>query len=285
MKINNIIISSVFNFFDIPIRFIYCRLGFVSRLINKMMFWKIYSSDFKELDAKFENMNRFLLKNNINLKDKVILELGPGNSYINAYNFLLRGAKKVILVDKYPRNKFTKKQKEFSKKEIQFIRYKHPNKELFFLDGYNLKSDYIDFVSKDLTEINDLKVDFIYSISVMEHVKDVGGNIKKMANMLNRNGYMFHHIDMRDHYNFSNPFLFYKYSDYVWNHLLTKEGVSYTNRLRYDDFVQEFIKNKFIISEEKTTKYNLREVRINKHFKKYQNLDIGMLNILLKKIN
>lgn len=284
MQIKNRFASFVFDKFDAPIRFSYCKLGFVSKIFNKFLFWKLYSSNFIELDRRFEKMYECILKNNINLKDKVILELGPGNSYINAYNFLLKGSKKVILIDKFPRQIKTKKQQKYFLDEIDYIKNKYKIDNLFFLDqSNNIKSEYVAFISKDLVESDiEIGVDFIYSISVFEHIKKIAENIKKLAEILVPGGYMYHHIDLRDHYNFNSPFLFYKYSDYAWNKYLTKEGVSYTNRWRYNDYVKAFADNGLSLVNSEIENFSIEQIKINPMFFG-KNLECGIADVLLKK--
>jgi SAM-dependent methyltransferase len=281
MIIKNKFLAPIFDTFDLPIRYLYTHAGPISTGLNKMMFWKLYASDFSKLDAKFTIMYDFLQKNKLSLKDKYVLELGPGNSYINAYNFLMLGAKKVYLVDKYPRHNNTKAQKKFMKDELEFIAQKYGVSKLPFIgqDG-SIDQNYIEFIPKDLTDTTDLHVDFIYSISVLEHIKDIGNNIMKMADILNPGGYMYHRIDMRDHFNFNNPFLFYKYSDRTWENYCVKEGLSYTNRWRYDDFMKAF--GKLNIIYEEIEKYPLPK-NIGKKFIGRNSLDIGVLSIILQK--
>jgi len=279
LKIKNNFLSGIFNIFDFPIRFIYCRFS-----LNKLFFWKFYSSDFNKLDKKFEEMKIFLKKNKFNFKNKICLELGPGNSYLNAYNFLLLGAKKVILVDKYPRYITTEKQKEYFLKEIEFIKKKYKKKNLFFIKNSEIDPNFIEFIPKGLTEIKkEIKVDFVYSISVFEHIKDVEKNIKKLGQIVKKNGLMYHSIDMRDHYNFNKPFLFYKYSKNTWEKYLTKLGVSYTNRIRYSKFKKLFEKYGFETIYEETKKFDLKKYKISKEFDlNDKSLNIGVTKILLK---
>lgn len=128
-------------------------------------------------------------------------------------------------------------------------------------------------------------MDLIFTNSVLEHIKPVKENIWFMSKILNNSGYMLHNIDLRDHYNFNKPFLFYKYSDWVWDNLLTKEGLSYTNRLRYDDFVQLFKNMGFKIIYEKTQKENLADTKLCSAFKgkNKKDLEITFLSVLLQK--
>ncbi len=272
MEIKSKPVSFVFNKFDYPIRFLYSKLG-----IHKIFFWKMYSSNFLSLDSSFESVKIFIEKESYTFKNKVCLELGPGNSYINAYNFLLNGAKKVILVDKYSRYIESKKQKDFLREEKNFIKKKYGIKSIGKQD--------IKFLEGDLKEL-DLgeKVDLVYSISVFEHIKDVEGIIKKLATIVKKGGVMYHRIDMRDHYNFSNPFLFLKYSKSTWERSLTKEGVSYTNRMRYPEFKDLFEKYGFKILAEEKKKLPIGKVKIHKEFdKKKKDFDVAIWSVLLVK--
>ncbi|MDD4353779.1 MAG: methyltransferase domain-containing protein, partial [Candidatus Nanoarchaeia archaeon] len=212
------------------------------------------------------------------------LELGPGNSYLNAYNLLMNGAKKVILVDKFPRYIKTNKQGEFFNKELNYIKQKYWKRDLFFIKNGKVDEKYIQFIEGDFEKINlKEKIDFVLTISVFEHIKNIGEVIAKLSSVMKKSGLMYHSIDLRDHYNFNNPFLFYKYSKKTWEKYLTKEGVSYTNRIRYTGFMKLFEEYGFEVINEKTQKYNL-PIKISVEFdKKDENLNVGTIEVLLKR--
>lgn len=283
MEVNNKILSFFWNNFDHLVRFMYCRAGFLGNKINKVLFWKLYSSDFKFLDNIFEDTLSVLRRTKISLKDKTVLELGPGNSYINAYNFLMHESKKVVLVDKFPRIAKTKQQKKYFDDELKFISKKYCKNPVFIKD--DLCKERIEFVSKELTEINLENIDFIFSNNVLEHLKFIEENIAYMSNILKQGGYMYHNIDLRDHYNFNKPFLFYKYEDSAWDKYYTNEGISYTNRLRYGDFINLFEKYGFKIIFEKTKRQKLNQKKLSSKFKNKckKDLEITYLGVLLKK--
>ncbi|MCD6226143.1 methyltransferase domain-containing protein [bacterium] len=229
-------------------------------------------------------MKKTITKNGFDFSGKVCLELGPGNSYINAYNLLMNGAKKVILIDKFPRHLKTKKQKEFFRKELDYIKKKYNLSELFFIRNGKIRKQYIEFIRADLVDTHfKEKVDFILTVSVLEHVKKVEKVVTKLSKILKKNGMMYHWIDLRDHYNFSEPFLFYKYSKRAWEKYLTKEGVSYTNRLRYDDFLKLFKKYGFKILNQKIKRFPLNLKKMNQEFENKNNLDVGILEVILQK--
>ena len=276
--------SKILNKFDFLIRFLYCRVPLLSSGIHKLLFWKLYISDYEALDAKFEKIKQVFADSNISFKNKVILELGPGNSYLNAYNFLLNGAKKVILVDKFPRQLHSKRQRNYFKEELEFITNKYDKQSLVFLNSSGkLESKYIEFIDKDLADIENIVADIIYSVSVLEHVRNPGRLIRQASEILSANGCMYHHIDMRDHYNFARPFLFLRYSDYVWNTFLTKEGLSFTNRYRYTDFRKLFEYYGLAITWEEKRRFDLENTEVHNKFKGLTDLDVGIWDVVLEK--
>jgi SAM-dependent methyltransferase len=282
MQINNRFLEAVWNSFDFFVRFMYCRFGIISGLF----FWKIYSSNPQSLDKVFDEMYTLFKEYNVPIEKRSFVEIGPGNSNILALNFLMLGASNVILVDKFPRMINTGKQKEFLKNEITYIKQKY-NKNPSFIQDNSIDKKYLDFISSELTESNLTNIDIIYSNNVLEHIKNVELNIKSMWRTLKPGGFLYHNIDLRDHYNFNSPFLFYKYDDQIWQKYLTREGVSYTNRLRYDDFIRLFTENGFEIIHYQIKK---QEGNMKNRSSKYKNKDIDSLqttnmSILLRKMN
>jgi predicted SAM-dependent methyltransferase len=195
------------------------------------------------------------------------------------------GARKVILIDKYPRIIKSGKQREYFKNEITYIKQKY-NKNPCFITNDLVDVCFLEYIPRELTELTINNVDLIYSNNVLEHIKNVELNIKSMSRILKPGGYLYHNIDLRDHYNLNKPFLFYKYEDQIWQKYLTREGVSYTNRLRYDDFIRMFKENGFEVIHYQTTK---QECDMSNLSSKYRSKDIDSLqttglSILLKKI-
>ena len=285
MQVDNRIASFFWNNFDFLIRMGYCKTGPIGKMVNDRLFWNLYSSDFRELDRRFEESASLLKKHGITIRDKVVLEIGPGNCYINAYNFLMCGAKKVILIDKFPRINKTEKQKQYSKLEREYISKKY-NRPLFFINS-QVNGKRIEFIEGDIIRTDVEEVDFIFTNSVLEHIKPIEETIKKMSSILKPDGYILHNIDLRDHYNFNEPFLFYKYPEWVWKNLLTKEGLSYTNRLRYGDFVRLFKENGLRIVAEKRRGKKLKSVRLCNKFsgKGKEDLETVYLSVLLEKLS
>ncbi len=281
MRVKNRILSHIVDGLDFVIRLLYCRTPF----LNRLMFWRVYSSNFEQLDRSFETMLSVFERHGVSIKGRTILEVGPGNSKIIGYNLINHGAKKIVLLDKFPRFQNSERQRKFQEDELEFIARKYNIPKQDFSDSLLLSGN-MRFLPCDVCDSHLVDVDIIISNSVLEHVKNIETTIECMSKILVDGGYMYHNIDLRDHYNFESPFLFYKYEDDVWDKYLTKEGVSYTNRLRYDDYIDLFKKYSFEVISEDIVRQDLSSVKLSSHFacKQKTDLEVCKLSILLRKL-
>lgn len=281
----NPLVRFLINRFDFLFRFFYCRLK-LYRTVDFLM-PRLYSSNYESLNSYFDIMAGALEKHGFKIAGKRIMELGPGNSYINAYNLLRSGAREVVLVDKFPRYTETARQKSYIKDEIDYYKSKHRVKNFDYVDEATccLNPECIAFIAGDLCECDfDGKVDLIYSIAVLHHIKGLDRYIRRMHELLNPGGMMFHVIDLKDKLHFfGNPFLFYKYSDFTWEHFLTDDAVTYTNRVRYGEYREMFAASGFEVVWEDTISHEIPPFRINKKFAGRSDLNIGDARFLLKK--
>lgn len=249
------LLKRVYNNSDCTVRFIYTQVPIVRNLIRRLIFWKIYGSDFKHIDTIYTEFKEIFNRYDLTFKDKQILELGPGNSIALALNCLCNGAKKYQMVDKYPRILKTEKQAQYVLEQINYFekKYRRSLNDFINKDTLDFNLDILTYTQdsvEDLRTVPSESIDAVLSISVFEHVKDVDKSFQEMKRVLKTGGVMCHKIDLRDHYNFNKPFKFLKYSGFVWNIFLTKEGFSYTNRLRVDDFEYLLSKHGFEIIEQ-----------------------------------
>lgn len=291
----SIMLKHIYNKFDYVVRFLYTQIPIVRNIIRKILFWKIYTSDFNRIDDVFIELDETFNHYGITLKDKQIVELGPGNSIALALNCLCNGAQKYQMVDKYPRIFKNDKQREFILKQITYFENKYSRNLNDFVNKITLefnqeKLSYVKNSVEDLKTISSDSIDLILSISVFEHVKDVETSFQEMNRILKMDGVMYHKIDLRDHYNFDKPFKFLKYSDFLWNNFLTKEGFSYTNRLRVDDFKNILAKHGFEIIELENDIFEgdlPNKGQLNERFSNKDNDDLKVIGmtILAKKVN
>jgi SAM-dependent methyltransferase len=285
MNKNNALTGFFINRFDFIIRFLYCKVG-LFKLVNRLM-PHVYHSDYESLNGYFQIINQQLSKHGFAIRGKSVLEIGPGNSFINAYNFLHEGARKVTLIDKYPRHCDTDAQRAYVRDEIEYFKGKRNVDRFEYVNGGSCMPDgkYIRFITGDLCEIDfDERVDFIYSIAVLHHIRDLSKYVRKMSDILNSGGMVFHVIDLKDKLHFfGNPFLFYKYSDSMWDRFLTEETMTYTNRVRYGEYLDLFASSGFELLWNKVREYEVPGFRLAPRFAGRDDLHIGDAHLLFRK--
>lgn len=216
---------------------------FINRYISKYA-WQHES--YEHCRARSEYLRDLISKygDDIDLKNKNILEIGSGNSIGIGYFFFNDGYNSWTASD-YSRNpnessKTSKLEYESAKNAAKNID-KQILKSVQFENNKVVFHNKFKFIKMDITQLNSTLVDtfdFIISNSVMEHIPREGIDVA-MANMikyLKKGGIMFHGIDFKDHVNPLNPFGYYKFSTEKWGKL-TKNSIFYTNRLRLSDFV------------------------------------------------
>jgi cyclopropane fatty-acyl-phospholipid synthase-like methyltransferase len=189
------------------------------------------------------------------VRDLVCLEVGSGWVLTHALVFHLLGAKKVIATDIDP-HAHPSVLRDAVKHAVaplprdvlapfadhSFIRERFDNLlSIRKFDFEVLKSLGIEYVSPvDLARKKlDTKVDFIYSLSVMEHVPcdDVAPLLANLAEMLSPGGTMLHAIHLEDHRDFGDPFAFLSIpADSYPRRLQTNRG----NRLRGSEWNRLF---------------------------------------------
>jgi SAM-dependent methyltransferase len=82
------------------------------------------------------------------------------------------------------------------------------------------------------TGLSPESVDYLFSSSVLEHLREPEAVLKESRRILRKGGWMIHVVDLRDHF-FRYPFEMLKYSERAWGFLTTASGGSgYQNRWR-----------------------------------------------------
>jgi SAM-dependent methyltransferase len=79
--------------------------------------------------------------------------------------------------------------------------------------------------------------DLVFSISVLEHVRDPAALYRQCRDWLVPGGVMIHSVDFRDHDDFSKPFEMLKYPESAWRRFFDPPGGCHLNRLRMGDHV------------------------------------------------
>ena len=201
-----------------------------------------------------------LKKHSIDISNKTIMDIGCGDNCLHAFEFLSSGAKEVILCEIWAKNYLTE--------EKIRARLAHKGIECFARFSKHLKV--IDDSIENIKSIPDNSVDIIISNSLLEHVYDLDRAFSEMHRVLNKNGYMFHAIDLRDHFFFSYPLNFLRYSPWWWKNFYTKPE-TFTNRHRMPYYFYLANKYRFNIIHKYTESTELGTDRFGLHrdFKNY----------------
>ena len=186
---------------------------------------------------------------------KTAVELGPGNSLAQAVLWSLLGAERVLAVDvrryatrdsapevyrrvlaSVPERIEEGRLPDLLGPEGRSIR----TAELFPDDDFTFPSlgNRIDYriTDGDRLPLPDASADLIYSISVLEHVRDPALAYSEMYRVLKSGGLCSHIIDLRDHHH-AEPLDFLRYSDPLWRYMAGRSA-GWTNRLRASDHLE-----------------------------------------------
>lgn len=191
------------------------------------------------------------------LRERTILELGPGGSLGFGLLALEAGAKKYLAVDDGIHTFIEKKQllqyKALLKNSQTLRTYFYPIKK-----GFSYNTNLIEYVAIDQTSkypLPDNSIDIIYSCAVLEHVHDLDLCFSEMARVLKNDGILYHEVDLRDHIFSQESLWFLTISDF-WFRLLFSHTGGFVNRKRisyYKKLAQKY--HLSVVSFEPIVKY------------------------------
>ena len=170
------------------------------------------------------------------LRDKSILEIGPGDNVGVALKFLLAGARQVVGLDKFSSRQDCVQQRRI----YQAMREALNNDEQHLFDAMidpeqslpAESSKLVTLFGRGIEEAEHLfepaSFDLIISRAVFEHVYDPDRAFSVMHRLLKSGGYMLHKIDIRDHGIFSkhqhHPLTFLTIPDSVYRLMVYDSG-------------------------------------------------------------
>ena len=161
-----------------------------------------------------------------------VLVFGYGGRFAVGAELLRRGAAHVVLCDHFvlldsERNReLLPDYAEYLMAETHDVK---PHPEFLTLVHGDIRDA---AVQKQIAE-----VDYILSTSVYEHLEDVDGVTRALANLTSATGSQLHFVDLRDHY-FKRPFEMLTFSEHIWRNFLNP--TSNLNRLRLTNYQQVF---------------------------------------------
>jgi SAM-dependent methyltransferase len=207
----------------------------------------------------------FLAKSSSGPERGRVLEIGPGINLGTGLLFSLEGAEKYYGLDIYQDpDLYSAPQYEALVALLQDVapeRIKRTPESIFKVSGglVSFDPERVEYLcpheSYDIS-LPDGSLDLIYSHSTLEHVSDPERTIEAIARTLRSGGITAHHIDLRDHRDFSKPLEFLKVSTADWRRKFPEGGSvpTFLNRWRASDFKRALEKNGFqVITVQPTT--------------------------------
>ncbi|WP_131111372.1 methyltransferase domain-containing protein [Sulfuricystis thermophila] len=176
------------------------------------------------------------------LKDKVILEYGPGDIPGVALLLVAHGASKVYCVDRFPLVSFTQKNVDvirclhdfLDERERQRFVQCFKNQQALD-DGFN--PEHIEYLvhPDGLSELRD-KADIVISRAVLEHVNDLNATFDDMLRAMKPGALAIHQVDLRSHgLHVVNPLDFLSPAQWLWRLMHSHKGVP--NRWRANRYI------------------------------------------------
>lgn len=175
------------------------------------------------------------------VRDRTMLEYGPGDLPGVALLMVAKGARRVLCVDRFPLVSLDARSVAVIQRLLE--RCSPPERERMrscmrdpddISQGF--RSDRIEYrVLRDGLSALESEVDMVYSRAVLEHVNDLTATFDDMILALRPGGLAIHQVDLSSHgLHRDNPLDFLTWRMPVWNAMYSAKGVP--NRWRVDRY-------------------------------------------------
>lgn len=169
------------------------------------------------------------------VKDRTVVEIGPGDAIGLAPLFITAGASQYVAFDRFLGPIFDEKAQTLYR-ELE----KHAGT---FSDNWQHKAILHNKSMEDGCEITNY-ADVIISFNSLEHLHDIDAALRNMAKLLKPEGIMIHRVDYGPHdvwRKTSNPFMFRRVPRLLWWAMGSNRG--YPNRVPHADVLKLFKAN------------------------------------------
>ena len=213
-------------------------------------------------------------------KDKVMLEMGPGDSISSAIFGYASGFKKIYLIDigNFATNNLDFYKNIVSSMKKEGLRVPNISKAKKLEDIlYSCNAKYLVSGLDSLKEIEKNSIDFLFSHSVIEHIRerDFLSTIYELHRVMKKGGIASHCIDYQDHLSKSLNNL--RFPDKIWESEFFANSGFYTNRIPAIEVHKIFKNNGFEIIKENFGRWENMPIPrkfINKKFKNFSDNDL-----------
>jgi len=186
------------------------------------------------------------------LKNKNILEIGPGQDIGVVLVLMGLGAKKSYLVDPFFYNWNDELHCDYYMELLKKVTVEFPNyqfdalKQVCKIKSYNLPNLFI--LKSGLEQVENIpnkEIDISFSNACFEHFNNSKKAIQELARITKPGGIGFHQIDLRDHRDYTLPLEFLTMSDFMFSKFSKYSNCCSGNRIRHYEFIAYFNENDF----------------------------------------
>ena len=215
------------------------------------------------------------------LRDKTILELGPGDSIATAFLASSYGARTILLDTDFAAIRdiriYQRLANDLNNKGIIVPDISTAKSLTEILNILNAK--YLTEGLSSFSEIPADSVDLIFSQAVLEHIKknEFLETICETYRILRPNGIASHVIDLKDHLGYALNNL--RFQENIWDSdFMTRSGF-YTNRIRYTEMIKLFKQAAFKVNITEVQRWDELPTPRYKMAKPFQSLSLEELLI------
>ena len=205
-----------------------------------------------EYSANIGSSYLYLMRENgIDVKNKTILEIGPGINF-GSILFLACFGANVAVVDRFLAPWEEKYHCEFYKLFQIWIENNFPEADTSPITIIRSNNGYSPDVIKryqtpleDLQGIEDNSIDIIFSNAVLEHLFHPEQSFSELSRVSKPGALGYHQVDFRDHFDFSKPLEFLLIGDDEYKEEMVLNHCERGNRYRSIEYSDLFKKNMF----------------------------------------
>ena len=273
------------------IKIIISKFSIVKKIFVFLGFFKLGNMNSHEYSLKIFNLHYREYRSLVSESNKILLELGPGQTVSTALLAKAYGFKEIYLVDVG----------NFAKKDLTFYKIlsnklikkgiKAPNisKAKSFDEMLELcNAKYLVNGLESLKEIPSNSIDLIFSHSVFEHIRkrELPNTLEEINRLMKKGGIASHVIDYQDHLGGGLNNL--RFNETLWELDFIANSGFYTNRIPAIEMHKLFNKYGFITIKENFGKWPFLPISrklLSYQFKKYKNHELinRTSSVLLRK--
>ena len=183
------------------------------------------------------------------IKNKVVLELGPGPDLGTGFILSALGVKKYIALDVNGLAAYTPKY--FYERLLERIKEKYPHSDIAYLKEqitkyYEGEESVVNYIVNRDFEIKKAikdKVDIIFSHAAFEHFENIEKTIKELSDITKKGSILIARIDLQTHARWirdKDPLNIYRYNELFWS---TFKFNGSPNRIRRSEYERLLEKN------------------------------------------